>query len=238
MPEKNAISHRLVLVTRKKKWEEVSGRKWMVAVVPIPKWKVIQKRRGICSSDAQWSKDALPVAFPNDHHKYRRMVLTGEIREVHSKVEAYEEAYSWVAELEASGRTADVHCDGIECHVYAIRMKQTAWRVGRFGAKNAHISEAARSSTSCFYVGQTGLRTVEERFNRHIGDGRHKTTWGRNHFLKPFAMAHDAGVRDLIAEYASDVGVQMSGLPYGRSILHEAGFAKWLQERGHAVIFG
>jgi len=131
-----------------------------------------------------------------------------------------------------------VHCDGIECHVYAMRMKPSAWQVARFAKRNAHIPESERLSTSCFYVGQTGLRTVEERFNRHIGEGRHKTTWGRNHFLKPFAMAHDAGVRDLIAEYASDVGVQMSGLPYGRSILHEAGFAKWLQERGHAVIFG
>ena len=51
-------------------------------------------------------------------------------------------------------------------------------------------------------------------------------------------MAHDDGVRDLIAAYVSDVGVPMSGLPYGRSILHEAAFAKWLQDRGHAVIFG
>ena len=238
MREKNAITHRLVLVTRKKKWEEVTGKKWMVAVLPVSKWKEIQARRKIFSSDAQWCKDALPIAFPQSFGRFRRMVLTGEVREVRSAVEAYKEAYSWVEELEASRLTANVHCDGIECHVYAMRMKPTAWKVGRFATRNAHIPESARSSTSCFYVGQTGLRTVEERFNRHIGDGRHKTTWGRNHFLKPFAMAHDDGVRDLIAAYASDVGVPMSGLPYGRSILHEVGFAKWLQERGHAVIFG
>lgn len=237
MPEKNAITHCLALVTRKKKWEEVTGKKWMVAVVPISKWKEIQKRREICSSDAQWCKDALPIAFPKVYHKYRRMVLTGEIRETCSTVEAYKEAYSWVEELEASRLAANVHCDGIECHVYAMRMKSTAWKVGRFAARNAHIPESARMSTSCFYVGQTGLRTVEERFNRHIGDGRHKTTWGRNHFLKPFEMAYDDEVRDLIAEYASDVGVQMNGLHFGRSIMHEAGFAKWLKKRGHAAYF-
>ena len=106
---------------------------------------------------------------------------------------AYEEAYSWVEELEASGRTANVPCDWIECHVYAVRMKPTAWNVGKFARRNAHIPESVRASMSCFYVGQTGLRTVEERFNRHIGGGRHKTTWGRNHSLRPFEMAHDDG---------------------------------------------
>ena len=231
-------AYHLALVSRKKKWVDITGKKWMVAVLDASKWNAIQVRRAICSSDVQWCKDVLPDAFPNSHLKFKRMVLTGEVREVRSAVEAYKEAYSWVEELEASRLTANVHCDGIECHVYAMRMKPSAWKVGRFARRNAHIPESARSSTSCFYVGQTGLRTVEERFNRHIGDGRHKTTWGRNHFLKPFAMAHDDGVRDLISAYASDVGVPMSGLPYGRSILHEAAFAKWLQERGHAVIFG
>jgi len=238
MPEKNTITHRLVLVTRKKKWEEVTGKKWMVAVLPVSKWKEIQSKRKICTSDAHWCKDSLLVAFPKSNRQFRRMVLNGEIREASSAVEAYKEAYSWVAELEASKHTANVHCDGIDCHVYAMRMKPTAWKMGKFAAKNAHILESARLSTSCFYVGQTGLRTVEERFNRHIGDGKHKTKWGRHHFLRPFAMAHDDEVRELIAAYASDVGVPMSELPYGRSILHEAGFAKWLQERGKAVIFG
>jgi len=166
------------------------------------------------------------------------MVLSGEVREAASVVEAYGEAYSWVEELQASGRTANVHCDGIECHVYAMRMKPTAWNVGRFARRNAHVSESGRSSASCFYVGQTGLGTVEERFNRHIWDGRDRTTWGHHHFLKPFDMAHDDEVRDLIADYASDVGVPMSGLPKGWSLIHEAGFAKWLQKRGHAVISG
>jgi len=216
MPEKNTITHRLVLVTRKKKWEEVTGKKWMVAVLPVSKWKEIQSKRKICTSDAHWCKDSLLVAFPKSNRQFRRMVLNGEIREASSAVEAYKEAYSWVAELEASKHTANVHCDGIDCHVYAMRMKPTAWKMGKFAAKNAHILESARLSTSCFYVGQTG----------------------RHHFLRPFAMAHDDEVRELIAAYASDVGVPMSELPYGRSILHEAGFAKWLQERGKAVIFG
>jgi len=230
--------YHLVLVARKKRWVEITGKKWMVAVLDVSKWKAIQDRRSVCSSDVQWCKDVLQDVFPKSHLKFRRMVLTGDIREAGSAVESYEEAYDWVEELEASGRTANVHCDGIECHVYAMRMKPTAWNVGRFARRNEHIPESARSSSSCFYVGQTGLSTVEERFNRHIGHGRDKTIWGRHHFLKPFGVAHDIWVRELIAEYALDVGVPMSGLSKGRSIIHEARFANWLQSRGHAVIFG
>ena len=231
-------SYHLVLVTRKNRWVEITGKKRMVAVLDVSKWKTIQDRRAICSSDVQWCKDVLQDAFPKSHLKFKRMVLNGEVREAGSAVEAYEGAYAWVAELEASGRTANVHCDGIECHVYAMRMKPTAWNVGRFARRNEHIPESSRSSASCFYVGQTGLSTVEERFNRHIGHGRDKMVWGRHHFLTPFAMAHDNGVRELIAEYDLDAGVPMSMMPNGRALIQEAGFAKWLQERGHAVIFG
>jgi len=46
-------AYHLALVSRKKKWVDITGKKWMVAVLDASKWKAIQVRRTICSSDVQ-----------------------------------------------------------------------------------------------------------------------------------------------------------------------------------------
>lgn len=225
---------RLVLAQRTAESKEGDGIEWIIAVIKSKKWEELLQLKEECNGNDEWDESCHRHVFTEQHDRYERILVSGEVRRAKSLVDAYRGAYDWLHELNANGLCAMVHRDRSKCRVYAMKMAQSAWSESKF--KKANPGGVGNHAGSPLYVGQTRF-SVKRRYNRHRGKIKGKTIWGQRHFLTPFSAAHDAEVLRLIGEYESELGVSLSRMPYGQSIIHEEGFALWLKSRGYAVYF-
>lgn len=225
---------RLVLAQPNAESRAKDAVQWVIAVIRPKKWEELLLLKADCDDDDDWNESCLTQVFTEKHDQYERVLVAGEVRLAQSMVEAYQAAYRWAAELAAQGVKAMVHKDKLKCRVYAMKMADSAWTESKFKKENP--DGRGNHERPPLYVGQTSF-SAKRRYNRHRGKIKGKTIWGHRHFLTPFSAAHDAEILQLIAEYESEKGGVLSGLPYGKSILHEEGFGLWLKGKGYPVYF-
>lgn len=223
----------LVLAFKKNKAVKEGRAKIVICVISASnseRWEQMSSQ-----DDKKEKNQALKECFSKQWKKYRRIAWNEERHEANTKADAYRMAYQWQLELAMQKRPSEVHGDGSSHNhiVYAFQMSEEVWRDKKFSDENPHISEAERSSTVAFYVGQTS-KSREDRYAAHLSDPKTSSRWGKNYFKSPFTDAYNELNEQLIKEYFEDQA--LSGeekLAYGMSLIHEEQLAEFLRRKGY-----